>query len=544
MATSTDKVNAKILVNAYGQPAGGVSPHFLLLVDGVDAGQASVSSTSPKAYEFSAPVTPSQAHKVQVFYDNDGLAGGQDRNLYVKSLVVNDHTLLPTEASYDRGQIDGIDVISGRENMWWYGALGFNTPASFYPGANPVPTPVPTPTPTASTITVNAHANLAGGVGAHFKLLVDGVKVGDAMTTATAKDYTFTTNAALDTAHKVQIQYDNDAIIGGVDRNLLVDKIIINNKSIAPTDSFVTYDKGALDGKNVIAGQSGLWENGTLVVNASKEFFSSMPVTPNPTPTPDPDPTPTPTPDPVPNPNPNPPSGQFGNQIFADEFNGTALDTSKWTAQYDGGGPSHDSGSIAGYRWDKSQLSVSDGKLHIGMEKQADGVWDVGGTATYPESSAPGFTFTYGKVEIMAKVDPGVVGAGPCFLLWPASRDHWPPEVDILETPHGHGQFTNHYQGPNGNGDNQYDYTEFPLDPTQSHRYGLEWTPDHMTMTVDDKVVKTLTDHIPTEPMSVALQGYVASSADTWYGGSPNASGVSLVGVDVDYVHVNQWVGG
>jgi beta-glucanase (GH16 family) len=146
-------------------------------------------------------------------------------------------------------------------------------------------------------------------------------------------------------------------------------------------------------------------------------------------------------------------------------------------------------------------------------------------------------------VEIKAKVSPGVVGAGPCFLLWPASRDHWPPEVDILETSHGRGQFTNHWVGPNGNGDNRYDYTEFPLDPTQWHRYGLEWTPDRLTMTVDDKVMKTLTDHIPNEPMSVALQGYVGSAADTWYGGSPNASGVSLVGVDVDYVHVNQWVG-
>ncbi len=260
-------INTKFVINAYGQSAGGVAPHFRLLVDGKDVGQATVSATTPTAYTFNADIEAGKAHKVQVVYDNDGSAWGQDRNLNIKSIVVNGNTMLPTQASYDRFELDGKDIVAGQEGMWWDGALIFSTPATYYPA--PVTPPPTTPTAGTSTIVVNAQANVAGGVGAHFNLLIDGVKVGEGMTTATAKDYTFTANVSADQAHKVQVQYDNDT--NG--RDLMVNKITINGKSVLPTASNVTYDRGALDGRDVIAGQSGMWWDGTLVVNADKSYF-------------------------------------------------------------------------------------------------------------------------------------------------------------------------------------------------------------------------------------------------------------------------------
>jgi beta-glucanase (GH16 family) len=157
-------------------------------------------------------------------------------------------------------------------------------------------------------------------------------------------------------------------------------------------------------------------------------------------------------------------------------------------------------------------------------------------------SGSDGFGFQYGKVEIMAKASQEVTGAGMCFLLWPQHDDHWPPEVDILETPKGDGLFTNHWQGPNGNGDNQQEAYQFPLDYTQWHKYGLEWTPTQLTMLVDDQVIKTTTSHIPAEAMSIGLMGYVGSPSQTWYGGSP-AANVTHVGIDVDYVRVYDYIG-
>ena len=135
------------------------------------------------------------------------------------------------------------------------------------------PAPNPTPQPAASTITVNASGSPAAGVNAHFKLLVDGQKIGEGVAGTTAKDYSFTASLTADQAHKVQIQYDSDTVINGQDRSLFVNKVTITGKAILPTDSIVSYDKGALDGKDVVKGQSGLWWNGTLVVDADKSYF-------------------------------------------------------------------------------------------------------------------------------------------------------------------------------------------------------------------------------------------------------------------------------
>ncbi|OYD80822.1 cellulase family glycosylhydrolase [Azospirillum brasilense] len=288
--TTTGLVDTTFVVNASGQAAGGIWPQFRLLLDGVNLGEATVSSTSAGRYTFKAQVAPDQAHKVQIVYFNDGYVNGQDRNLLVKSLEVNGKSVAPTSSlvSYDKGAIDGMDVIPGQEGMWWDGALDFALTKDHFPVATPQ-------APAGNTqIVLNLSGNAAAGVNAHFNLLIDGKKVGEGMAGTSAKDYAFSINATADQAHKVQIQYDNDATVNGQDRNLQVNKITINGKSVLPTDSNVTYDKGALDGKDVVKGQSGMWWNGTLVVDADKSFFpgSSNPTNPT-TPTTPPSPTPT-----------------------------------------------------------------------------------------------------------------------------------------------------------------------------------------------------------------------------------------------------------
>ncbi|MBP2306715.1 hypothetical protein GBZ48_26750 [Azospirillum melinis] len=127
-----------------------------------------------------------------------------------------------------------------------------------------------------STITVSAK----GTLDAHFNLLVDGKKIGEGTTDATAKDFVFKTDIVEGQGHKVQVQYDNDGIFHGTDRNLIVNEITINGKSVLPTDDHVTYDKGTLDGHDVADGQAGMWWNGTLVVDADKSYFPTSGVTP------------------------------------------------------------------------------------------------------------------------------------------------------------------------------------------------------------------------------------------------------------------------
>jgi beta-glucanase (GH16 family) len=231
-------------------------------------------------------------------------------------------------------------------------------------------------------------------------------------------------------------------------------------------------------------------------------------------------------------------TAEFGSIVFQDDFNGTSLDRSKWPVLY--GGSTYWNGA---FKWDNSEVDVSGGNLHIGMTKQSGGIWTTGGISTDPNQWNPGFSFTYGKVEIMAKVSQEVWGAGPCFLLWPQNSDTWPPEIDILETPKGGGMFTNHWQGPGGNGDDRYASKLFDLDLDQWHVYGLEWTPDRITMTVDGEVMGTFTGNIPSQKMTVGLQGHVGAAGETWYGGSPNGTGVNHVDIAVDYVKVYDWIG-
>ncbi|KJR61957.1 hypothetical protein VY88_28985 [Azospirillum thiophilum] len=132
------------------------------------------------------------------------------------------------------------------------------------------------PAVTAATILVNAKGTAAAGVNAHFTLLVDGHAVGGVTVGTAAKTYAFSTTVAADSAHTVQIRYDNDGFAGGQDRNLFVDSISVNGHGYAATDAAVTYDKGALDGRDTVKGQSGMWWNGTLVVAADKGLFAAQ----------------------------------------------------------------------------------------------------------------------------------------------------------------------------------------------------------------------------------------------------------------------------
>ncbi|MGY0835635.1 cellulase family glycosylhydrolase [Azospirillum argentinense] len=293
--TSTGLTKSKIVVNAYGTSSDAVNPHFRLMIDGKDVGQASVGSAEPKAYTFDVDVSSGQAHKVQVVYDNDDVNAGSNRDLGIKSIVINGHTLSPTDASYERHD-DAGGTMAGQEGLWWNGALSFSTPASLY-GATPdtaTNTATSGSTPAApeadsaamggsdasaatgsSTITINARGTAAAGQNAHFTVLADGKKIGEGTAGTESKDFSFKTDLAADQAHKIQVQYDNDATVNGQDRNLHVGSVTINGHEYAPTDSAVSYDKGALDGKDVIKGQADLWWNGTLVVEADKGLFTS-----------------------------------------------------------------------------------------------------------------------------------------------------------------------------------------------------------------------------------------------------------------------------
>ncbi|WP_052293709.1 cellulase family glycosylhydrolase [Azospirillum sp. B510] len=284
---ATSPVDTTFVVNASGVTAGGVWPHFKFLVDGAAVGQATVNSTNAGRYSFTTKLAPDVAHKVQIVYDNDWLAtdtSGMYRDLIVKSIEVNGKTIASTNSAVSYAA-DGQGTLSGREVLSWSGSLDFNMSKDLFAGSGGGTPVTPPPTTGGTPIVVNAHGTAAGGVNAHFKVLVDGKMIGEGTAGTAAKDFAFNANVGADMAHKVQIQYDNDSVVNGVDRNLFVNKITIGGHAVTPTDGIVSIDKGALDGKDVIAGQKEMWWNGTMEVKADKSWFagSGNPGSPPPT---------------------------------------------------------------------------------------------------------------------------------------------------------------------------------------------------------------------------------------------------------------------
>ena len=290
-----------IVVNATATLAGGIGAHFNLLADGVKIGEATVGATAG-SYSFNTTLAATQPHDIQVVYDNDAVINGVDRNLLLRSLVIDGQTVNATDSQqvYHAPLNPGPGDIASNGNMYWNGVAEFRLPAGFFAAVPvPIPTPVPEPTPVltpapaptpskgTSIIVVNATATVAGGIGAHFNLLVDGVRIGEATVGAVSGPFSFNTTLAVNQAHDIQIAYDNDAVINGVDRNLLLQSLVIDGQTVNATDSREVYHAPFNPGPGDVASSGNMYWNGTAEFRLPAAFFPAAPI-PQPAPTPTP----------------------------------------------------------------------------------------------------------------------------------------------------------------------------------------------------------------------------------------------------------------
>ena len=123
-----------ITVRAKASLAADVGANMELWVDGVKAGTVAISSINYADYSFDVALPLGRDVSLDVVFANDAVINGQDRNLFVESVKVDDYLMLPADnsVSYDRGTangaFDGIDIIAGQSTMAWNGALRFMVP--------------------------------------------------------------------------------------------------------------------------------------------------------------------------------------------------------------------------------------------------------------------------------------------------------------------------------------------------------------------------------------------------------------------------------
>ena len=191
---------------------------------------------------------------------------------------------------------------------------------------------------------------------------------------------------------------------------------------------------------------------------------------------------------------------------YSTDFPGNSL-PSGWYA-YNG-----EPGGDPDGNWDSSNVVVSGGALHLMATPSAQG-----GLQFY------GNPQTYGMYLVRMKGDdePGL-SINNLAILWPAQQGVWPPEVDFFQDAGGSRQSfsASLHVGPDGNGD-----CCVIASPTQDsngtawHTYGVQWTPDAITYTIDGRVWASVSRSSlsspaqwPTIPMNLTLQSQNQDSA-------------------------------
>jgi beta-glucanase (GH16 family) len=271
---------------------------------------------------------------------------------------------------------------------------------------------------------------------------------------------------------------------------------IVNRSGWASGNSMAFIFEG--DGRRIAAA----FESNSL--NPALLHIVYLPIIPTNTPTPPPPPNPSPTqPAPTPTqPAPTPtdppatgptPVGQTGDWVmkFDDEFNGGALDTSKWrTCFWWADATCSIESNHEMELYNPEDVLVQDGHLRLRAQKRDMVAWN-GITYHYTSGMVmtggrggqipPSFSFIYGFAEALVKVPAGQ-GLWPAF--WTLSADYqWPPEIDIMEilgnAPNEY-HMNYHYNG--GDAGSTWTGPDFSAG---WHVLGLDWRPDAIVWYVD-----------------------------------------------------------
>jgi len=219
--------------------------------------------------------------------------------------------------------------------------------------------------------------------------------------------------------------------------------------------------------------------------------------------------------------NANPPAGQGYAPVFADEFNGTSLNTADWSHGYPTsfGNGGHWAGSqnglttmepsqeiFGGGFLDLRAVNVTDANLGTYLGGQG-GYWNTIYNRWVSQSEIAytsgaintdgKHTWHYGYIEGRFLI-PWEHSSWPAF--WALQDSGWPPELDIFEF---HGQFsgTNYLENytyhfsTSGGGNSSWGGTATPGDAHAGwHVYGVDWQADHLTYYIDGAQVATYTN--------------------------------------------------
>ena len=235
--------------------------------------------------------------------------------------------------------------------------------------------------------------------------------------------------------------------------------------------------------------------------------------------------------------------------LFSEDFNGTSLDTDKWTTCYPWDYEGCTNASNQELEWYlPDNILVEDGMLRLRAQKQTFVATDgntyhytsgmvTTGPSNWSTLEPPKFSFQNGYVEIRARIPKGQ-GLWPAFWLIPVDPDSR-AELDVMEMT---GDQPNiqlmsvHYVTPQGRerlSNRTWSGPDFSAD---WHTFSVDWQPTAIIWYVDgvERWRETEIARIPAEPMfligNLAVGGY--------HPGPPDGSTPFPSYLEIDYVRV------
>jgi len=222
--------------------------------------------------------------------------------------------------------------------------------------------------------------------------------------------------------------------------------------------------------------------------------------------------------------------------VFDANFNGSSLNTAVWGTCYPWASPDGctNFGNSQEEEWYlPSQDQVYGGVLHLVAEEQAtEGTTKSGSPKTYAYRSGmvttyPSFSFTYGYVQVVAKL-PGGNGTWPALWLLP-TNESWPPEIDMMENWGNPYDMYSTYHWLSASGPQQsMTKVNSSSNLAQSwNTYAVDWEPSSITWYLNGKVVASYTgSQISNMPMY-----FLANLAI--YGSAPSSSSFDIKSVSI-----------
>lgn len=226
---------------------------------------------------------------------------------------------------------------------------------------------------------------------------------------------------------------------------------------------------------------------------------------------------------------------------FSDEFDvDGAPDASKWTAEIGNGTDGWGNNELQYYKAENAV--VQNGILKITAKKEATNGFQYSSARLITHNK---FDFTYGKVEIRAKLPKGV-GTWPALWMLGSNFDEpgkgWPVcgEIDIMEHV---GKTQNHILGTlhmpgNSGGDGISGGTTVAGVSEDFHIYTLVWSPTKITWSVDGTVFHSYNNTASTPfnsdffmILNVAMGGNL---------GGPVDANFTESSMEVDYIKIYQ----